>query len=256
MIQNFLKGCETVLVVEEGEPYLERAPRPTRRKPGWYSRSAARRRSSSRSSTNTTRPSSGSISPPARAFLHGAGAGRSFRCAAATFETADPVRGLFASGHLLRGPQGRRGPRHRVPERHRLLHPRDYSALSMAGYLLCMGSSTGPSGGFPGPATTRSYPSSGTPPFHSGIPGLVNAVFNNHDLTLVILDNGITAMTGHQPNPAVDMAQLEARRLRPRLPIEAVVRAIGVPHVTVIKPYKVTKTLTPSKKPSPSKGCP
>jgi len=37
--------------------------------------------------------------------------------------------------------------------------------------------------------------------FHSGIPGLVNAVFNNHNLTLVILDNGTTAMTGRQGNP-------------------------------------------------------
>ena len=32
--------------------------------------------------------------------------------------------------------------------------------------------------------------------FHSGIPGLINAVFNNHNITLVILDNRTTAMTG------------------------------------------------------------
>lgn len=35
--------------------------------------------------------------------------------------------------------------------------------------------------------------------FHSGLTGLVNAIHNNHNFTLVILDNATTAMTGHQP---------------------------------------------------------
>ena len=37
--------------------------------------------------------------------------------------------------------------------------------------------------------------------FHSGIPPLISAKFNNHKITMVILDNRITAMTGQQPNP-------------------------------------------------------
>ena len=37
--------------------------------------------------------------------------------------------------------------------------------------------------------------------FHSGMTGLANAVFNKHDVLLVILDNGTTAMTGQQGNP-------------------------------------------------------
>jgi indolepyruvate ferredoxin oxidoreductase alpha subunit len=37
--------------------------------------------------------------------------------------------------------------------------------------------------------------------FHAGMPGIVNAVFNKHAQVLLIMDNGITAMTGHQPNP-------------------------------------------------------
>ena len=101
-----------------------------------------------------------------RAVLHGAGAGRSFRCAAAASETADPVRGLFASGHLLRGPQGGRGPA--TP------FTRATSAATPSG--CCRRSPwrttcsawdlpPGPSGGFPRPATARSSPSSGTPPF-------------------------------------------------------------------------------------------
>jgi indolepyruvate ferredoxin oxidoreductase alpha subunit len=37
--------------------------------------------------------------------------------------------------------------------------------------------------------------------FHAGMPGLVNAAARDSDLTLVLLDNGTTAMTGHQPRP-------------------------------------------------------
>ena len=37
--------------------------------------------------------------------------------------------------------------------------------------------------------------------FHAGMPGLVNAASRDSDLTLVLLDNGTTAMTGHQPRP-------------------------------------------------------
>ena len=39
--------------------------------------------------------------------------------------------------------------------------------------------------------------------FHSGIPGLINAVYNRANVTLVVLDNRTTAMTGHQPHPGV-----------------------------------------------------
>jgi indolepyruvate ferredoxin oxidoreductase alpha subunit len=78
--------------------------------------------------------------------------------------------------------------------------------------------------------------------FHSGITGLVNAVFNNHNFTLVILDNGTTAMTGHQPNPGVD-GELFNMSGNGRVSIEAIVRAVGVEHVSVIKPYKLKKSI-------------
>lgn len=39
--------------------------------------------------------------------------------------------------------------------------------------------------------------------FHAGIPGIVNAIYNNHNILLVIMENGTTAMTGHQNHPAV-----------------------------------------------------
>jgi indolepyruvate ferredoxin oxidoreductase alpha subunit len=78
--------------------------------------------------------------------------------------------------------------------------------------------------------------------FHSGIAGLINAVYNNHNFTLVILDNGTTAMTGHQPHPGVDMKQLDIDGYG-MVSIEAVVRAAGVSHVAVIRPYRVKKSI-------------
>lgn len=90
--------------------------------------------------------------------------------------------------------------------------------------------------------------------FHSGITGLVNAVFNRHNLTLVILDNGTTAMTGHQPNPGVEMAAQGRGEAHRRVSIEAVVRGVGVEHVTVIKPFKVKKSIAAIKEALDYKG--
>jgi indolepyruvate ferredoxin oxidoreductase, alpha subunit len=77
--------------------------------------------------------------------------------------------------------------------------------------------------------------------FHSGITGLVNAVHNNHKFTLVIMDNGTTAMTGHQPHPGVDAGPLKSSLTR--ISIEGLVRGCGVKDVHVVKPYKVKKTI-------------
>jgi indolepyruvate ferredoxin oxidoreductase alpha subunit len=116
--------------------------------------------------------------------------------------------------------------------------------LSMADFLVCMGSSVGTSCGFSKATDKKVIGFIGDSTFfHSGIPGLINAVFNNHNFTLVILDNGTTAMTGHQPNPGVDMRNFNLDGYG-RISIEAVVKAIGVPHVTVIQPYKVKKSIT------------
>jgi len=115
--------------------------------------------------------------------------------------------------------------------------------LSMADFLICMGSSIGTGCGF-SKATDKKVISfiGDSTFFHSGIPGLINAVFNNHNFTLVILDNSTTAMTGHQPHPGVDMQQLNLDGYN-RVSIESVVRGVGVKHVTVIKPFKIKKSI-------------
>jgi indolepyruvate ferredoxin oxidoreductase alpha subunit len=113
----------------------------------------------------------------------------------------------------------------------------------MADYLICMGSSVSTACGFSKATDKKVIAFIGDSTFfHSGLTGLVNAVFNNHNFTLVILDNGITAMTGHQPNPGVDMANFKLDGYG-HVDIEAVVKAIGVQHVTKIKPYKIKKSI-------------
>ena len=118
-----------------------------------------------------------------------------------------------------------------------------FPPLSMGDFLICMGSSIGAGCGFSKVTGKKTISIIGDSTFfHSGIPGLVNAVFNNHNLTLFILDNGITAMTGHQPHPGVDMSRQNLEGFN-RISIEAMVRAAGVPHVSLIKPFRVEKSI-------------
>lgn len=81
--------------------------------------------------------------------------------------------------------------------------------LATADFLVCMGSSVSAGSGY---ARASGKPVIGfigdSTFFHSGISGLANAVFNKHDLLVVILDNGTTAMTGHQPNPGMAQERL------------------------------------------------
>ncbi len=65
--------------------------------------------------------------------------------------------------------------------------------------------------------------------FHSGMANLLNIVFNNGTSTVIILDNRITAMTGHQPNPATGRNAGGAPA--PVIDIARVCRAMGVEHV-------------------------
>ncbi len=115
--------------------------------------------------------------------------------------------------------------------------------LGMADFLICMGSSTGTSAGFSKSLDKKVVTFCGDSTFfHSAMAGLVNAVFNKHNFTLIILDNGTTAMTGHQPHPGVDMEKLGLSGFG-RIDIEEVVKALGVGHLSVIHPFKLRKSV-------------
>jgi indolepyruvate ferredoxin oxidoreductase alpha subunit len=76
---------------------------------------------------------------------------------------------------------------------------------------------------------------------HTGIQGLMNAVYNGADMTVVILDNRITAMTGHQPNPNTGATACGIEI--PAVSLDAVCRACGVNFVEIVDPYDITGTV-------------
>ena len=74
--------------------------------------------------------------------------------------------------------------------------------------------------------------------FHGGIPGLVNAIQHRVSLTLVVMDNGWTSMTGMQVNPGTDdVFQRDGRRID----IEAVLRGFGPDRLDVVDPYDLER---------------
>ncbi len=109
--------------------------------------------------------------------------------------------------------------------------------LSIADYLLCMGSSVSTAAGISRATGQKVIGFIGDSTFfHSGIAGLVNAVHNRHDFLLIILDNGTTAMTGHQPHPGVKPAPPGYGGQN--IDIKDVVQALGVEKVQVINPLQ------------------
>ncbi len=77
---------------------------------------------------------------------------------------------------------------------------------------------------------------------HSGITGIINAVYNRAKGLIIILDNGTTAMTGGQNHPATGATITGLPTMK--LVIEEVVRVCGVDHVDVVSAYDL-KTLEP-----------
>ncbi|MGD9876962.1 indolepyruvate ferredoxin oxidoreductase subunit alpha [Desulfococcus sp.] len=244
LVKGFLKDCERVLVVEEGEPYMEESIKALAQEEG--------------------------LTLPIR------GKGQDLFSRLYEFDPVMVRKGIAACFDLpfaasappdlsdlpeipQRPPTLCAGCSHRATfyavkkaaEGLDTIYPSDIGCytlgflppLSMADFVVCMGASVGTACGFSKVTKKKVVAFIGDSTFfHSGIPGLINAVFNNHDFTLVILDNGTTAMTGHQPNPGVDMEKLNLHGYG-RISIESVVKSLGVQHVTVIKPFKVKKSI-------------
>ena len=81
--------------------------------------------------------------------------------------------------------------------------------------------------------------------FASGMTGIANAVYNNHDITIVVLDNATTAMTGSQPHPGTG-ATLMGPRNAP-ISSESVMRAMGIKLITSANPLYVDKAVAAAK---------
>ncbi|MGY5863322.1 MAG: indolepyruvate ferredoxin oxidoreductase subunit alpha [Candidatus Thorarchaeota archaeon] len=72
--------------------------------------------------------------------------------------------------------------------------------------------------------------------FASGLPGITNAVYNQHRICVVVLDNRTTAMTGHQPHPGTGLTGMQKEV--PPLDIEEVCKGLGVKYVKTVEPFE------------------
>lgn len=74
---------------------------------------------------------------------------------------------------------------------------------------------------------------------HSGITGLVNVAYNASNSTVIILDNSITGMTGHQQNPTTGK-NLKGD-VAAKVDLETLCRAVGINRVRVVDPYDLAQ---------------
>ncbi len=88
--------------------------------------------------------------------------------------------------------------------------------------------------------------------FHAGIPGMINAVYNNSNQIIAILDNRTTAMTGYQPHPGTGInargektAEIDLRKL---------IEACSVENVLEIDPYRIKDSIEKLKEIKEKKG--
>ena len=77
---------------------------------------------------------------------------------------------------------------------------------------------------------------------HSGMTGLVNIAYNDSNSTVIILDNSITGMTGHQQNPTTGF-NLKGDPAA-KVDLEALCRALGIRRVRVVDPYDLAQCET------------
>jgi indolepyruvate ferredoxin oxidoreductase alpha subunit len=111
---------------------------------------------------------------------------------------------------------------------------------------ICMGASVSMAHGFDkgsgGALAGKSVAVIGDSTFlHTGLSGLINTVYNTGHSTVVILDNRITGMTGHQPNPASGFSIKGGPA--PAINLEALCRAVGVKHVVTVDPFDIERCI-------------
>jgi indolepyruvate ferredoxin oxidoreductase alpha subunit len=225
LLASFLEGCDEVLVAEELEPFIEEAVKAAAADCGRTIRV--------RGKTDGLLPLAGELGP---------GLVRAAVAGAAGLEPPKKPRPARASELPPRPAILCAGCPHRssfeavnlaVDERAVFMNDIGCYTLGYgpplhtADVLLSMGSCI-PQGIGLGRATDRKAIAfiGDSTFFHAGITGLLDAAYNHHDLLVVVLDNRITGMTGHQPSPAGD----------PELRIEDVARACGADHVEVTDP--------------------
>ena len=112
--------------------------------------------------------------------------------------------------------------------------------LTAVDTVICMGASVSGIHGFNksqnGAADNKTVAVIGDSTFmHSGITGLVNMAYNESNSTVIIVDNSITGMTGHQQNPTTGF-NLKGDPCA-KIDLETLCRSVGIKRVSVVDPY-------------------
>jgi indolepyruvate ferredoxin oxidoreductase alpha subunit len=253
LVVKFLKNCEKVLIVEEGEPYLEEAIRVVAHKNGFgapvfgkderllsrlYEFDPAIVKNAISSVFDL--PFTSSV-PIATEDLPAAPPRPPNLCAGCPHRAAYlAVREVFGDSAI---------------------YPTDigcytlglHAPLNMGDFLIAMGAGLGSAGGFARATGKKVVAFIGDSTFfHSGLSPLASSVYNRHDFLLVILDNGTTGMTGHQPHPGVDVSHLGLDKTQ--IDIESVVRGLGVKSVLTVNPLHFVKAAEAVKRISTEPG--
>ncbi len=116
--------------------------------------------------------------------------------------------------------------------------------LAAVDSVICMGASVSGLHGFSksqnGAMDNKTVAVIGDSTFmHSGITGLVNMAYNESNATVIIVDNSITGMTGHQQNPTTGF-NLKGDPCA-KIDLETLCRAVGIRRVRVIDPYNLAQ---------------
>ena len=116
--------------------------------------------------------------------------------------------------------------------------------LQMMDTTLCMGASVSGLHGRnrvrPGEASKAVGVLGDSTFIHSGITGLIDIAYNQSNSVVIILDNSITGMTGHQQNPTTGVTLKGDPTAS--VDLEALCRSVGIPNVVVTDPYDMAAT--------------
>jgi indolepyruvate ferredoxin oxidoreductase alpha subunit len=214
MLKRFLEHCQEVIVIEEGEPVIERAL--ARRSPAVHGKLDGTFPTEWEMTPDLVAKALGVAVPhptpeiglPPRypGFCAGCGYNRAF----AALKRLNPpvVNGDIGCYSLAAFPP-----------------------LEVIDTILCMGGSIGMALGLAYSGVKPVAVLGDSTFFHAGIPPMVDAVHHQADLLVLILDNEITAMTGGQPTPAWTGEHQKA------VTLEQILGGIGVPF-QVFSPYR------------------
>lgn len=108
---------------------------------------------------------------------------------------------------------------------------------NMGELLMCMGASPGMGSGLSLFNSTRKVVvfMGDSTFYHAGLPGIINTLYNNHSITMIVMENGTTAMTGHQDNPTTGR---NFNEVTDKIPIRQVLEGLGVQQIYECDTYR------------------